>query len=356
MTDRTLLRALIPLSLFVWPATAFAHGGEIEEGQSWWALWQWSPEILIALALAATVYLRGVFRGPHTPVPHIVAFLGGLVALFAALISPIEPLADHIFAVHQVEHMLLRTIGPMLIFLSMPQAVLMRGLPASWRKPVAGGIGGGPVRSLFRVLAAPPVATFLFLLASYFWMVPHWHDLAILDEPIHYMWHVSLLVTGMIFFGVLFDPRRPPLGASLGQRLAMFVVAALGNIVLGAFLTLKTVSLYDAYLQIGHFWHVPMVLDEQTGGAIMWIPGCMMFAISAGVLLYRWGRQETRDHDVRMRDGRAAVARAQGANGRLAMGLAGFAIAMLSLAFIVAITIHHMEESRAMAAPVEAVH
>ena len=357
MTGQNPLRALMALSLLAWSATALAHGGEVEEGQSWWALWQWSPEILIALALAAAVYLRGVFRGPRPPVPHVLAFLGGLVALFAALVSPVEPLADHIFAVHQVEHMLLRTVGPMLIFLSMPQAVLMRGLPFGLRRSLAGTIAGnGPIRRFFGLLTRPAVATFLFLLASYFWMVPHWHDLAILDEPIHYGWHISLLVSGLLFFAVLFDPRRPPLGAPLGQRLAMFVVAALGNIVLGAFLTFKTVPLYHAYLHIGHFWHVPMTLDEQTGGAIMWIPGCMMYAISAGVLLYRWGRQETRDHDVRVRDGRAAVARAQGANGRLALGLAGFAVAMLSLAFGVAITIHHMEESQAMAAPVSTAH
>ena len=43
-------------------------------------------------------------------------------------------------------------------------------------------------------------------------MIPHWHDVAILDGPIHYTWHVSLLVTGLFFFFTIFDLGRPPSG------------------------------------------------------------------------------------------------------------------------------------------------
>lgn len=354
MTRATmLLRRIFVVTLVSWSATAFAHGDEIEPGTSWWALWQWSPEILIALTLAATIYLRGALKGPGPPALHIVAFLGGLTALFGALVSPIEPLADHIFAVHQVEHMLLRTLGPMLIFLSMPQATFMRGLPIAVRQSIAGSIArNGPIRRLFAILTSPLVATILFLSATYFWMVPSWHDLAILDEPVHYLWHVSLLATGLLFFAAMLDPRRAPLGPSLGQRLAMFVMAALGNIVLGGFLTLKSVPLYHAYIQMGHLWSVPMLIDEQTGGIIMWIPGCMMFAIAAGVVLYRGGEQEDRDHALRVRDGRVMVAQARGANNRLALGLAGFACIMLTITFAVATAVHRMEETRA----VQSVH
>ncbi len=344
MSRRTVVRAVSAFGLASLSTAAFAHGDEIAPGASWWSLWQWSPEILIALALTLAIYLRGISRGPRPPVAHIVAFVAGLLAFFAALVSPIEPLADHIFAVHQVEHMLLRTLGPMLIFASLPQAVLMRGLPSGVRRSVAGGMAGNRVvRGVFGFLTAPPVATGLFLFASFFWMVPHWHDLAILDEPIHYVWHISLLVTGLIFFSVIFDRRRPPAGPSLGARLAMFVVAALGNILLGSFLTFKTVPLYDAYLHIGHLWAVPMLLDEETGGAIMWMPGCMMFAAAAGLMLYRWGQEEARGDALRRRDGRAAPALAAGANSRLALSLAGFAVAMLLIAFTAAVTIHRMD-------------
>ncbi|MCF8708996.1 cytochrome c oxidase assembly protein [Rhizorhapis sp. SPR117] len=330
------VRALAVLVGLTLPAKAFAHGGEIHEGQSFWSLWHWSPEIIAALLLAAIVYGRGAMRGQQPSAWRIAAFAGGLVALFLALVSPIERLADHIFAVHQVEHMLLRTMGPMLIFLAGPQAVLMRGLPAGMKRRLAGPImTNGGVRGFFSFLTTPVIATSLFVGVSYFWMYPSWHDLAILNEPIHYGWHTSLLITGLLFFSVMFDPRPVPAGAGLPTRLAMFVVAALGNIVLGAFLTFKTVPLYSAYEISGHMWHVSTLTDEQTGGIIMWIPGCMMFALSAIIILYRWGQDEERAVARRRRDGRALQSARDGGNRIFAMSLAAFSVIILMLAIAI---------------------
>jgi len=301
-------------------------------------MWQFSPEIILGLAIALALYWRGGHRGLADRKWRALAFAGGVFALFVALVSPVERLADHIFAVHQVEHMLLRTVAPMLIFLARPQAELVRGLPSGVSRFFA---GSGWLRGLVGILRMPPVATLLFLLSSYFWMMPHWHDLAILDEPIHYLWHVSLLVSGLIFFSVIFDRRSAPQGASLGARLAMFVAAALGNIVLGAFLTFKTIPLYSAYLQLGHMWHVSMLSDEQTGGIIMWIPGTMMFAMSAIIVIHRWGSEEERTVQRRIRTGRELVSSQRPANRALAFGLAGFALLMLIITVSVVAVIDH---------------
>lgn len=342
------LRALVLAALAV-PSAALAHGDEIHEGEGFWSLWHWSPEIIMALLLAAFVYGRGVARGARVPIWRMIAFAGGLLALFLALISPIEPLADHIFAVHQVEHMLLRTMAPMLIFLSAPQGVLMRGLPRRLRRGLAGPvITSGFVRRPLGFLTHPAVATLLFVGVSWFWMYPPWHDLAIVNEPIHYGWHVSLLVTGLLFFSVLFDPRAAPAGPGLATRLVMFVVAALGNILLGAFLAFKSVPLYSAYAILGHFWHVSMLTDEQTGGIIMWIPGCMMFAICAILIVYRWGEDEGRVVARRARDGRDLRGVGRRGNAALALGLGAFAALMVMLAVGI---VAFVDGSRRLAAP-----
>jgi putative membrane protein len=331
-------RWTLALPLLLAAAPAFAHGEHESIGTNPLTLWEFSPEIIIGLLLAGWIYWRGS-RGGQVKNPwRIVSYFGGLFALFLALISPIEPLADHIFAVHQVEHMLLRTIAPMLIFLSQPQAAVVRGLPNGVSRFFA---GSGWLRGLVHVLRNPFVATVLFLLASYFWMIPKYHDMAILNEPIHYMWHISLLVTGLIFFSVIFDRRPPPHGPGLAPRLAMFVFAALGNIVLGAFLTLKDVPLYHAYETLGHLWQVPMLTDEQTGGIIMWIPGTMMFAISAMIVLHGWGKEEDRVTSRRARRGRAPSSTQNPANRTLALGLAGFAVLILVIAISVVALIDH---------------
>ncbi len=337
------LRTLAGMLLLAACAPAAAHGDHAEKGQSLLAMWQLSPEIIVSLAIVGLIYWRGSRHGLERKVWRIAAFNGGLFALFVALISPVEPLADHIFAVHQVEHMLLRTVAPMLIFLSRPQAAFVRGLPPGVARFFA---GRGWLRGLVKLLRQPLVATLLFLFASYFWMLPRWHDTAILDEPIHYMWHISLLTTGLIFFSVIFDRRPPPHGPGLAPRLAMFAFAALGNIVLGAFLTFKDVQLYHAYEILGHLWQVPMLTDEQTGGIIMWIPGTMMFGISALLIIHGWASEEDRLNTRRIRNqargGGQAIAAKPGANRVLAFGLLGFSLLMLAIAFtVVALIDHH---------------
>ena len=326
------------------PTAALAHGDEIHPGEPIMAMWQFPPEIVAGLAITAALYVTGLRRGASGRWWRGVLFFGGLVALALALLSPIEPLADHVFAIHQVEHMLLRSIGPMLLLLSQPQATLIRGMPEWLRRGVFAPLAGsGGVRRVFGVFASPIVATLLFVGTSLFWMIPRFHDIAILDEAIHYCWHVSLLVTGLFFFFAIFDPRPAPAGARLGTRLIMFWCAAMGNILLGAFLAFKSAPIYRAYEVMGRMLDMSPLVDERIGGLIMWIPGAMMFAISILLILHRWGAEEERAVRRRERMGTAA-AHAAGraaamprANRALAVGLGGFALLVVLVALVSAV-------------------
>lgn len=306
------------------------------------AMWQFEPEIVAGLLIAATLYVAGIRRGVAGKWWRHALYFAGLIALALALLSPIEPLADHVFVIHQIEHMLLRTIGPMLILLSQPQAALMRGMPDWLRKGFFGPlVASSSVRRTFG--SQPAVATILFIGVSWFWMIPRWHDIAILNEPIHYTWHVTLLLTGLFFFSTIFDLRPAPAGARLGTRLAMFWCAATGNILLGAFLTFKTVPLYRAYDIMGRMFGLDALTDEQVGGLTMWIPGCMMFAVSLILILHRWGVDEERAAERRRRMGTAeahALAQIAGrsrSNKALAAGLGSFVALVLLIALTSAV-------------------
>jgi putative membrane protein len=342
-----LWRLTAALSLLT-PAAAVAHGDEIHAGEPIMAMWQFEPEIVAGLLIAAALYIAGVRREASAKWWRHALFFGGLVALALALLSPIEPLADHVFAMHQIEHMLLRSIGPMLLLLSQPQAVLMRGMPDWLRRRAFGPLVTSPgVRGAFRFFSQPAVATILFVGISWFWMIPRWHDVAILNEPIHYTWHVTLLISGLFFFSTIFDPRPAPAGPRLGTRLTMFWCAAMGNILLGAFLTFKTLPLYHAYDVMGRMFGLDAVTDEQIGGLTMWIPGCMMFAASVILILHRWGVDEERAAERRRRMGtveaHAAMqaANLQRSNRALAVGLASFVILVLFVALTSAILYDH---------------
>jgi putative membrane protein len=350
------------LALLAIPACAAAHGDAIRPGEPIMAMWQFEPEIVLGLLIAAGLYLAGIRRGAAGQWWRHALFFGGLAALALALLSPIEPLADHVFVIHQVEHMLLRTIGPMLLLLSQPQATLMRGMPDPLRRDLVGPVIANPsVRRTFAFFSQGAVATLLFVGVSWFWMIPRWHDIAILDEPIHYTWHVTLLLSGLFFFSAIFDPRPAPAGPRLGTRLVMFWCAAMGNIILGAYLTFKNVPIYHAYDVMGRMFGLGAVADEQIGGLTMWIPGCMMFAVSALLILHRWGLDEERADARRKRMGTAeahAAARAANLarnNRALAVGLGSFVALVLLVALMSAILYDHDLQARPMAPAAKAV-
>jgi putative membrane protein len=189
-------------------------------------------------------------------------------------------------------------------------------------------------------------ATLLFIATTYFWMVPRYHDVAILDEPIHYLWHTTLLLSGLVFFWRVLDPRPYPLGASLGTRLAMFWFASLGNIVLGFYLSFKHRLLYRAYEEMGRLWGVSPIEDERLGGLLMWVMGGMMFAAAAMLMVHRWASREEsvaarRERQSAALDAASRAAKQRAQNRTTAIGVLVFATGVLLLTFAVAVSYHY---------------
>ena len=96
--------------------------------------WLNDPAVLAPLALLVFVYVRrfrqarreagGRGAGPL----QAAAFAGAILALLAALVSPIDGLGDHyLFSMHMVQHVLLGDIAPLLLLLSLSR-VIMRPL------------------------------------------------------------------------------------------------------------------------------------------------------------------------------------------------------------------------------------
>src|SRR5262245_21432895 len=96
--------------------------------------WPVAPGLVAALSLATVIYLRGWLtlhrQSPqHWRFSQLLAFLGGLVTIFLALASPIEPLASLLLSVHMLQHLLLIMAAPALIWLGAPLIPILRGLP-----------------------------------------------------------------------------------------------------------------------------------------------------------------------------------------------------------------------------------
>ena len=100
----------------------------------------WHFVTLAVLLVVTLIYLRGVIAVRQRTDAHhgakvwqVGCFLSGMLALSAALASPIEALSVHLFWVHMVQHLLLIVAAAPLLVISSPLVPLLWALPRSWR-------------------------------------------------------------------------------------------------------------------------------------------------------------------------------------------------------------------------------
>lgn len=299
--------------------------------------WTLTPEILFGTLILALLYangmrsLRGKSASGGAPLRH-VSFFGGLIAVFFALQSPLDAMADRSFFMHQVQHLLLQTAGPMLIMLAMPQRCLMAGTPTVlMNRLLVPLLFNRTVRLLFRVLALPWVAALLLAASLLVWHWPPYHDLAVLDDGVHYLMHFTLLSAGLIFYWCVFDPRPAPLGATYGTRCNVMLFTMTAGMLLGAVIALKETVLYTAYDHVGRLWELSALTDQRIGGLIMWIPGSFLCVPALLVVLRMWNSRESRVDDWRRRGVAPPVPIMHAGNSRFALRLAIIALAAFAV-------------------------
>ena len=261
--------------------------------------WNYDPDVWLLSLLAVLVYRRGVNSRPRPSHPvgpwRQASFYAGVAVVFLALESPLDTLADYSFLVHQVQHVLLRMVGPALILLGAPLTPLLRGLPRPVLKGVVAPLVSDPwMRALYNFLTRPSVALVLFLGTLYLWQVPGPHNASVRSDLVHYAMHTSMLVGALLFWWVVIDPRphRSPLG--FGRRVLFIALATPPNTLLGAVIAFSRRMLYDAYDYgaIRPFWSLSPLYDQQAGALVLWIAGDMMMALALVVVMAVWFRRE----------------------------------------------------------------
>ncbi len=276
---------------------AMAHGGEALDAAHILSTWNITFEISGLLAFVLIIYLRGARRRNSTsrktrPLRHVL-FMGGILAFFISLQSPLDPMGERLFWAHQLQHFLLRMVGPMLVVLARPQGILISGLPRVLRRQVLGRILGNSFLSgLFGFLMRPWPAFILFVASLYIWQIPSIHTVALLNPALHYTMHITMLLAGLLFFAMIFDHRDSPIGAPFGTRVFLLFATIVSNILIGSVTTLKEVVLYDVYDIQGRLFDMPGLFDESAGGFILWVPSSMMILIGILITMFGWNRIE----------------------------------------------------------------
>lgn len=286
------------------PEAALAHGGEGLTAGAVWFAWSLTPETSGPILLILAVYARGAFRRrsvarPVSVVRHAL-FATGMLTLFLSLQSPIDPMGERLFLAHQIQHLLLRMIGPMLVVLARPQGVLVAGLPKRARRGVAAPLmKSGALASAYNLLTRPLVAFVLFVLSLYVWQIPLVHNAALLNPLIHWLMHLTMLAAGLLFFAMVFGRRDVPSAPPHLLRILLLFATIVSNIILGAITVFKTTVLYTAYDIEGRLFGIAPLTDENAGGFILWVPASMMIVIAIAIVIHDWNLTE----EKRLRQG-----------------------------------------------------
>jgi len=241
--------------------------------------WFADPAVLAPLALIAWIYVRrfrqvrreagergrgtrsrGRASGVRGAGPlQALAFAGGMVALLAALVSPVDGLgSDYLFSAHMVQHVLLGDIAPLLLLLSLSR-VIMR--PATRRL--------ARVERALGPLASPWTAIVIWLGVMYLWHIPALYDAAAEHPLLHAIEHLSFFAAGVALWWPLIQPVPMRNGLTGLQPLAYIALAKGGLAALGLLLTWSSTAHYPWYEGTPRIWGLSAVEDQNVAGVIM---------------------------------------------------------------------------------------
>ena len=272
-----------------------AHPGLPLEPHDLLTAWSWEPTVLLGLALGAWLYARGVRalwqqagRGRGLSGWRVVAFVGGIVTLFVALVSPIDALGSALFSAHMVQHMLLMLVAAPLLVLGQPHTALLWALrPGARRRVGAWWRRQSLLKGVQHRLTHPATVWVLHAATAWLWHLPGPYQAALVDEMVHGAEHASFLVSALLFWwalpGIGPHPRLNPVGGVL----FLFAFTLQGGI-LGALMTFSGAPWYPAYAATTPPWGLTPLDDQQLAGLIMWIPAGLVYVVAALVPLARW--------------------------------------------------------------------
>jgi putative membrane protein len=240
--------------------------------------------VLIGAALVGGVYLtrwRTVRAtsprpGADAPVWRLCCFAGSLLAALLALISPVDALADQLFFMHMVQHMLLLDLVPILAILGFTKVIL---------RPIT-----RTVRDLERragPLGHPAFAVALYVGVIWAWHIPAAYDLAVTHPTVHVLEHTSFVIAGSLYWWHLLSPIRARMRLGGMGPVAYMTSTKLFVGALGMGLAFAPVALYPYYAHHARVWGFSPLADQSLAGIIMAVEQSLVMGIALVVLFVR---------------------------------------------------------------------
>jgi putative membrane protein len=261
--------------------------------------WSFSP-VALAVSLAVLwLYVRRwrAVRGSgspraaaEAPAWRLCCFIGSTLVVLGALLSPIDSLADQLFAAHMVQHMLLLDIAPILAILGFTKVIL---------RPVTRSVHDLERRA--GPLAHPAFAVALYVGVIWAWHVPAAYDLAVRRPDVHVLEHLSFLVVGSLYWWHLISPIRARMRLGGMGPIAYMATSKLLVGALGMALAFAPVALYPYYEHVPRIWGLSALDDQGVAGLIMAVEQSLVMGVAIVVLFIRALAESEREQQRRER-------------------------------------------------------
>ena len=188
---------------------------------------------------------------------------------------------------------MLRMLAPLLILLGAPLTPMLRGLPP-WmlRGIVRPVVRNDLARAAYDKLTNPVISTLIFMGTLYLWQIPGGFNLALRNEFVHALMHMTMMSSGFIFYWAVIDPAPRRSRVHYGLRVLYLGLIVLPNTILGAVITFSKSLVYTGYADVYRPFDMSLITDQQIGGLLLWVPGDMMSVLAAGIVMIMWYQRE----------------------------------------------------------------
>jgi putative membrane protein len=245
-----------------------------------------------ALIFTAVLYLRGLLRARSQDYGNnegwrAGSFVFGLLLIWIALVSPLAALDHEMLTAHMVQHLLLMTLAPPLIFLGMPRKPLAHGLLQQFSQGVSRPLRSELMQQFTSVVTHPAFCWFAASGTLVVWHIPSVFMLGLRSQMWHGAEQASFLATGLLFWWPVVQPRPSVSKWPESSILLYLFLATLPCDILSGFLVFCDRVVYPVFLSSFRTTGLSALEDQQCAGALMWTCVTVVYLIAGAIFTAR---------------------------------------------------------------------